>query len=163
MARILIIDDKPSMRKMLKTNFELEGYEVVAVKSAEDALDVLKEGDISLIISDLKMGGMSGIEFLKKIRIEDSNVPFILMTAYAKVNDAIEAMKLGITDFIEKPFEVDFLLYKVKQILKVTEFKNSTNMKSFFNDFNVDLDIIGESKAFKKIVNIVEKVFIKCF
>ncbi len=157
MAKILVVDDKPSMRKMLKTNLEIEGYEVIVAKSAEQALELLEPG-IDLIISDLKMSEMSGIDFLKIIRQKDLNTPFILMTAYAKVKDAIEAMKFGITELIEKPFEIDLLLYKINQILKVSKFKADNKIKSFLNKFNEEVDIIGESLAFKKTINMVEKV-----
>jgi two-component system response regulator AtoC len=157
MVKILVVDDKPSIRKMLKTNLEIEGYDVVTAKSGEEALEVIG-GEIDLIISDLKMNEMSGIDFLKVIRSKDLNTPFILMTAYAKVNDAIEAMKLGIAEFIEKPFEIDFLLYKINQILKLSQFKTDNKIKSFLNKFNEEVDIIGESLSFKKTINMVEKV-----
>lgn len=157
MAKILIVDDKPSMRKMLKTNLEIEGYEVVVAKSAEQALTLIDK-TVNLIVSDLRMNEMSGIDFLKIIRKKDLNIPFILMTAYAKVQDAVEAMKFGITELIEKPFEIDFLLYKINQILKVSKFKSDNKMKSFLNKFNEEVDIIGESVAFKKTIKIVEKV-----
>ena len=117
MAKILVVEDKPSMRKMLKTNLEIEGYTVIAEKSATDAINVLSE-DIDLILSDLKMDGMDGIEFLRYLRQNDNNKPFILMTAFAKIKDAVEAMKLGATDFIEKPFEMDYLLFLIKKTIK---------------------------------------------
>ena len=157
MAKILVIDDKPSMRKMLKTNLEIEGYDVIAVNSAIKALELLTS-DIDLIISDLKMNEMTGIEFLKEIRGKDLRTPFILISAYAKVNDAIEAMKFGVTEFIEKPFEVDFLLFKIIQILKISKFKDSNQVKSFLNVFNEEVDMIGESTSFKKVIKMVEKV-----
>ena len=118
MAKILVVEDKPSMRKMLKTNLEIEGYTVIAEKSATDAINVLSE-DIDLILSDLKMDGMDGIEFLRYLRQNDNNKPFILMTAFAKIKDAVEAMKLGATDFIEKPFEMDYLLFLIKKTIKI--------------------------------------------
>jgi len=157
MTKILVVDDKPSMRKMLKTNLEIEGYEVIAMNSAVKAVEFIGD-DIDLIVSDLKMNEMTGIDFLKVIRAKDLNIPFILISAYAKVNDAIEAMKFGVTEIIEKPFEVDFLLFKISQILKVSKFKNDNKIKSFLNKFNEEVDMIGESSSFRKTINMVEKV-----
>ncbi len=158
MAKILVVEDKPSMRKMLKTNLEIEGYIVIAEKSATDAINVLSE-DIDLILSDLKMEGMDGIEFLRYIRQNDINKPFILMTAFAKIKDAVEAMKLGATDFIEKPFEMDYLLFLIKKIIKWSDFQDeNTILKAFTARSNEEINIVGNSDSLRKVMHTVEKV-----
>ncbi len=158
MTKILIVDDKPSMRKMLKTNLELEGYQIVVANSVAKA-KMLLDPTVDLIISDLKMKNLTGIDFLKSIREEDYNVPFILMTAYAKVKDAINAMKLGATEFLEKPFEIDDLLYLIKKNLKLYAYeRENVVLKAFTARSNEKITIVGNSSELKRTIKIVEKV-----
>ncbi|MBN2693058.1 sigma-54-dependent Fis family transcriptional regulator [bacterium] len=158
MRKILVVDDKPSMRKMLKTNLEIEGYLVFTEKNALEASQTFKD-EYDLIVSDLKMDGMSGIEFLKFLREKEVQTPFILMTAYAKIKDAVEAMKLGATDFIEKPFEMDDLLFLIKRSIKLGDDAEENHiLKAFTSRSNEEINIVGNSECLRKTVSMVERV-----
>lgn len=158
MAKILVIDDKPSMRKMLQTNLELEGYEVIVERSPIKGILWVESG-VDLILSDLKMKEMTGLEFLREIRRKNMNTPFILMTAYAKIKDAVEAMKLGAADFIEKPFEIDDLLYLIQKTLKLQRFETENMVfKAFTARSNEEITIIGQSDLLRKTLSILDKV-----
>jgi len=107
--RILIVDDETSMRKMLEILFREEGYGVVTAASAEEALRALAHSPFELVLSDIRMPGLSGLELLKRIRQEEAPTEVILMTAYSSTESAIEALKLGAFDYITKPFQVEEL------------------------------------------------------
>ncbi|MEW5765335.1 MAG: sigma-54-dependent transcriptional regulator [Acidobacteriota bacterium] len=107
--RILVVDDEASMRKMLEILFREEGYGVVTAASAEEALRALAHSPFELVLSDIRMPGLSGLELLKRIRQEEAPTEVILMTAYSSTESAIEALRLGAFDYITKPFQVEEL------------------------------------------------------
>ncbi len=113
MPNILIIDDELSMREFLKVLLEKEGYAADTAANAQDALTAVERRDYDLIISDIKMPEMSGIEFLEQIRSDGLTIPVILITAYASPEDAVAAMKGGAYDYITKPFNVT----EIKEII----------------------------------------------
>lgn len=107
LTRIMFVDDDPSILDAAKTAIESYGYTVVTAESGEECLERLDEAD--LIFLDIKMPGMDGIETLKQIKQRDPSIPVIMITAYATVDSAIEAMKEGAFDYIRKPFDMDEL------------------------------------------------------
>jgi two-component system response regulator PilR (NtrC family) len=106
---ILIVDDDSSLRNMLSIILKKEGFQIQTAENGSNALNFLKKNKTDLIISDIKMPDISGIELLKKIKTINKDLPFILITAFSSTNDAIEAMKLGADDYITKPFNIDEL------------------------------------------------------
>jgi len=114
---ILIVDDEPSMRIALSESLESCGYEVETADSGEDALAKFQEGKFEVVITDMKMPGMGGMDVLRSIRKSSSKTPVVVMTAYGTVNTAVEAMKEGAADFIMKPFSVDHLESIVKKVV----------------------------------------------
>ncbi|MFO8132631.1 MAG: response regulator [Thermoplasmatota archaeon] len=107
LTRIMFVDDDPSILDAAKTAIESYGYQVVTAESGEDCLERLGEAD--LVFLDIKMPDMDGIETLKQIKQRDASIPVIMITAYATVDSAIEAMKEGAFDYIRKPFDMDEL------------------------------------------------------
>ncbi|MGC8762818.1 MAG: sigma-54-dependent transcriptional regulator [Acidobacteriota bacterium] len=107
--RILVVDDEASMRRMLEILFREEGYEVVTADSAEAALQALARKPFDLVLSDIRMPGLSGLDLLRRLKEEESSTEVVLMTAYASTESAIEALKLGAFDYITKPFQVEEL------------------------------------------------------
>ncbi|MGC9307256.1 MAG: response regulator [Thermoplasmatota archaeon] len=107
LTRIMFVDDDESILDAAKTAIESYGYQVVTAQSGEECLERLDEAD--LIFLDIKMPGMDGIETLKHIKQRDASIPIIMITAYATVDSAIEAMKEGAFDYIRKPFDMDEL------------------------------------------------------
>ena len=116
--KILIVDDEPGMRSLLARVMEKEGYSVTAVPGGAEALDLIGAGDWQLVIADIDMPGMDGIELLKRIRSGDRELPVVMITAYATVESAVEAMKLGARDYITKPFQVDELKIVVGKVFE---------------------------------------------
>ena len=104
MEHILVIDDERSMLEFLELLLRKEGYQVTLL---EDGRKVDNWGDYDLVISDLRMPDVDGLELLKKLREVDPDVPFIFITAFASAPTAIEALKLGAFDYITKPFQVN--------------------------------------------------------
>jgi len=114
---ILIVDDEPSMRIALSESLESCGYKVETSESGADALAKFEEGKFEVVITDMRMPGMSGMEVLRGIKKISSQTPVVVITAYGTVNTAVEAMKEGAADFIMKPFSVDHLESLVKKVV----------------------------------------------
>ncbi|NCN44641.1 MAG: sigma-54-dependent Fis family transcriptional regulator [Piscirickettsiaceae bacterium CG_4_9_14_3_um_filter_43_564] len=112
-AKILVVEDDSELQEALVDTLELNGFEVVAVSSAEDALVALDD-EIAMIFTDIRMDGMNGYDLMTRIRAIKPYLPIVLMTAYGTVEQAVEAMKAGAVDYILKPFEADVLVEKAK-------------------------------------------------
>ncbi|MGJ8678762.1 sigma-54-dependent transcriptional regulator [Paraglaciecola sp.] len=109
-AKILIVEDDAGLREALVDTLQLGDYQVVEADSGEQALIKLTEHNIDLVVSDIQMGGMSGLSLLKNIKNKYANLPILLMTAYATIDDAVQAMRDGATDYLSKPFAPEVLL-----------------------------------------------------
>ena len=114
---ILIVDDEPSMRIALSESLESCGYKVETSESGADALAKFEEGKFEVVITDMRMPGMGGMEVLRGIKKISSQTPVVVITAYGTVNTAVEAMKEGAADFLMKPFSVDHLESLVKKVV----------------------------------------------
>src|SRR3990172_13371709 len=115
--RIIVVDDEESMGKFMQIMLSKEGYEVTAVQSGSEALQELKNKRFDLVIADLMMPKMDGIKLLSEVRNIDPDLSFIVMTAFASVDTAIDAMKKGAFDYITKPFKVDEIKLTIKKSL----------------------------------------------
>lgn len=109
-TKILIVEDDHGLREALVDTLLLGGYQVTPVESAQSAMIKLSQSSFDLIVSDIQMEGMDGLSLLKSVKKKHPNLPFVLMTAYANVNDAIQAMRDGATDYLSKPFAPQVLL-----------------------------------------------------
>ena len=118
MERILVVEDTDSLRDVLVAVLACEGYEVQGAATAEEGLALLTATDFALVISDLKLPGISGIEFLTKSRELKAGIPVLVMTAYGTIDIAVEAMKLGAVDFITKPFDPGMLVRLIEQVME---------------------------------------------
>jgi DNA-binding NtrC family response regulator len=159
MSNLLIVDDEPGIRQLLTVVFEREGHRVRTADGGQVALYFLKEEPVDLIISDVKMPDMNGIEFLRAARETSPDVAVIMMTAFATVETAREAFKLGADDFIQKPFDVDELKLVVNKALEkqslVQEnraFKRAQRMRGSLNN------IIGHSAKMQAVYQMIETV-----
>lgn len=117
--KILLVDDEPDMLKLLEMIIrEKTPYETVATNNPLEAIELAKQDDVALIIADLKMPGMDGIELLDAIKRADKDAPVIIITAYGTVESAIETMQKGGFDFITKPFKKEQILFTIDKALK---------------------------------------------
>jgi len=113
--RILIVDDDASQRSLLESFLTSQGFEVVPVASGEQALEILRNEEISLMVSDVRMPGISGLETLRRARKEHAVLPVLLVTAYADIREAVGAMRDGAVNYLTKPIDLDELLASVRQ------------------------------------------------
>lgn len=122
MKRILVVDDDRQMRLDLAEILTMEGYDVDNVGSGEEALKMIKEEEYEIVLSDLKMPGMSGLELLEHLRKLSPNTRIIMITAFATIESAVDAMKKGASDYISKPFKINEIEVAVKRALEEAKF-----------------------------------------
>jgi len=159
MAEILVVDDEPLQRGILKTILTEEGHRVFEAGSAEDALTVLETYDPSMVISDLKMPGMSGIELLKEIRARGRAPAVLIVTAFGTISSAVDAIKHGALDYLTKPLDKDTLLIKVRHALEHRELivENRQLQETLFGKFRIE-GIVGKSPKMARVVETLRKV-----
>ncbi|MDY6974298.1 MAG: response regulator, partial [Thermodesulfobacteriota bacterium] len=114
-GKVLVIDDEESMREACRQTLEGEGWDVAVAESGAKGLEILKKMGANLVLLDLKMPGMSGIEVLQEILNIDSVISVIIMTGYGTIDVAVEAMKSGALDFLTKPFDPDRIIEAVRR------------------------------------------------
>lgn len=159
MAVILVIDDEPLQRDILKTILDDEGYETHTASSGEEGLEVLKEINPDVVLTDLKMEGMDGIEFIGSLPDAAFRPPVIVMTAYGTISSAVEAIKMGAFDYLTKPLDKDVLLINVKRAVGRAELlkENLQLQQALFDKFKIE-GIIGRSQKMVEAVEIMKKV-----
>jgi len=116
-SKILVVEDDAGLREALLDTLKLAGFECIEADSGESALLLLKNQQVDMVVSDVQMGGMSGLSLLKSIRTNLPNLPVLMMTAYGTINDAVQAMKDGACNYISKPFSPEVLLNMVNQYI----------------------------------------------
>jgi DNA-binding NtrC family response regulator len=120
-ARILIVDDDPGQRSLLDSFLRGQGFETVLASSGERALELLREESFNLMISDVRMPGLTGLETLRRARQEHVSLPVLLVTAYADIREAVGAMRDGALNYLAKPIDLDELVSTVRQVTGITQ------------------------------------------
>lgn len=157
--KILVIDDDPSIRNMLAIVLKKTGYDVTCTESGKTSLEKLKKESFDLIISDIKMPDINGIELLKKIKSITPEIPVIMITAYASANDAVEAMKLGAEDYVTKPFNLDELKIIIdRAIYKTNIEKENIQLKSRLTDKEKFENIVGKNQKMLDIFEMIDNI-----
>ncbi len=159
MNKILVVDDEESIRIMLKRVLSGKEYEVQEACNGLDALKKIAKEKYSVILLDLKMPEMDGLQMINKMKEMDINTPIIMMSAYGTIPEAVEAMKLGAVDYLVKPFDLDELKMSLNRIIRHDEMKNENQYYREEEDrrFNFK-EIIFQSQAMKEILKMIEKV-----
>jgi DNA-binding NtrC family response regulator len=156
---LLIVDDEHSVRTSLSKWFIEDGYTTEVAENGTEAIKKLQEHHFDLALVDIKMPGMDGITLQKKIREVASQTIVIIMTAYASVDTAIEALKLGAYDYVTKPFDPDDLSRLVKNALKQKDLtEENIQLKEKITELNLFSEIIGESEEIKRVLGLVQMV-----
>ena len=145
--RILIVDDDPGQRSLLDSFLKSQGFDTVPVESGEHALQVLRDQDISMMISDVRMPGMSGLETLRRARKEHAVLPVLLVTAYADIREAVGAMRDGAVNYLAKPIDLDELVATVQQ---ATGLSKTTPLK-FSADKQLPAHVVARSPLMQSV------------
>jgi len=157
--RILVVDDEEAMRESLNDWLKEDGYEVGLAASGKAAVEMVRNGPWDVILLDLKMPGMDGLETLKRIKAERPDAEVLMMTAYATIDTAVEAMKAGAFDYLVKPFDPDEIEIQVNKIISHREvvLENILLRKQLDEKYQYD-EIIGKSDAMQEIFEMIRRV-----
>ena len=159
LSPVLVVDDERNMRRSLQTLLGDDGYEVRAAESAEEALDLLANGEFFMVITDARLGGMSGYEFLAKVRSQWPDLPVLMLTAYATPKLAVEAIKAGAMDYLSKPFAPEELLHAVARCAeRYRLLRENAALRSRTGDiFSLD-QIVGDSPKMRELRQLIQTV-----
>jgi len=158
-VRILIVDDEPSMREMLRIVLRRDGYEVQLAESGRAAIDQLRQNNFDLLLSDIKMPDVSGVDVLRAAKEINRDVVAFMMTAYASTSTAVEAMRLGAVDYFTKPFSMDELRLKIRQHLESHQLKQeNVLLKKALKTRYEFSNIIGRSEPMLEVFRMVETI-----
>ena len=159
MKRVLIVDDDRRTRRVLQILVEGLGFESHAFESADEALAALEQESAALVLTDLRMPGTDGIEFMRRLRRLDERVPVIVLTAFGTVEAAVEAMKLGAVDFVAKPFDVDRLELMIQRCLDTSRHQAENRyLREQVESAPQFEDIVGSSLPMQSVFDLVRKV-----
>lgn len=155
---LLIIDDEKNIREGLQANFEMQEYNVKTAASGKEGLDLISKGDIDLVITDLRMPGVSGEDVLRHVATETPGIPVIVLTGHGSIDSAVDAMRHGAYDFLTKPLELDQLDMIVKRALEGRQMRlEHQDMKKQLESKQSLSSMIGNSQAMQKIMSVVQK------
>ncbi|MBE6351521.1 MAG: sigma-54-dependent Fis family transcriptional regulator [Treponema bryantii] len=156
---ILTIDDEENIRNGLADNFELEGYEVKQAASGKEGLQLIEKGDIDLVITDLRMDGISGQEVVNQVTSKYPGLPIIVLTGHGSIEDATSAIKMGAYDFLTKPLDLTHLNKIVKNALQGRELAlQKTQLLKELNNFKTLDKMVGKSAELRKVSETISKV-----
>src|SRR5438477_11104602 len=156
---VLVVGDGKNMRRSLETVLGDEGYKLKAVASAEEGLELLGREKFFIVITDVHLGGMTGYDFLGKVRQRWPHVPVLMITAYATPKLAVEAIKAGAIDYLSKPFEPEELLHSVARCAeRYRLLRENATLRARTREHNDVKEIIGESPRIRELRQLIETV-----
>jgi len=157
--RILIIEDDEIFLRPLQRTLEVSGYDVLVVTSGEDAIDVLKNEDVDLVLTDKRLPGIDGVELVRRIKVDHGSVAVVVMTAYGTIGSAVEAMRLGAEDYLVKPFEAAEVLMVLRRAIEFQELKTANRATIRRNQERFTLkNIVARSAEMQEVFDLVSSV-----
>src|SRR4249919_2123834 len=157
--RILVVDDERSMRELLAIVLRREGYEVLLAENGKSAIATLEREPIDLLISDIKMPDLSGVEVLRAAKRIDQDILAIMITAFASTETAVEAMRLGACDYLSKPFDIDLLKMKVREKVENRQLRQeNVLLKRTLGLSHQFSNIIGRSDVMLEVFKMIETI-----
>lgn len=156
MANILLVDDEKSIRKTLKEILEYEGYTVDEAQDGAEGLRLIQDGDYDVVLMDIKMPKMDGMEVLEKMQQSNADVPVIMISGHGTLETAVDAVKKGAFDYVAKPPDLNRLLITIRNALDKSNLLTET--KVLKRKVSKTREIIGDSPAIKKIKDTIERV-----
>jgi two-component system response regulator PilR (NtrC family) len=159
LPRILVVDDERSMRELLAIVLRREGYDVLLAESGKAAIDTLEREPVDLLISDIRMPDLSGVEVLRAAKRIDHDILGIMITAFASTETAVEAMRLGACDYLSKPFDMDLLKMKVREKIENRQLRQeNVLLKRTLGVSHQFANIVGRSEAMLAVFKLIETV-----
>ena len=156
MSRILVIDDEQSIRNSLKEVLEYEKYEVDLATEGREGLEMFEKNQYDVVLCDIKMPKMDGIEVLEDIFGQTTDVPIIMISGHGNIDTAVESIKKGAYDFIEKPLDLNRLLITIKNALEKGSLVTET--KTLKKKVSKKYEMVGESKAILKVKEMIDRI-----
>jgi DNA-binding NtrC family response regulator len=159
MATILIVEDEAKMRRLLELNLGDDGFTVLSAGDAEAGLNILRKEDVDLVVTDLKLPGMSGLEFLQAAKRTNASLPVVVMTAFGSVETAVEAMKAGASDYVLKPFslaEMRMVVHKELDVRRLRE--ENRSLREALGQKYGHPNVIANSPAMQQVLSTVERI-----
>ncbi len=157
--RLLFVDDDPKAGSLMRRFCEGSRFECVVHDDPRAALADFERAGADLVVTDLRMPGMDGIELVRRIRARDEEVPVIIITAYSTLDDAIEALRLGAADFIKKPFDMEELLLVAERTLERARLRRENRLlRRQLRDERARYGMIGRSEAMRRVLAVIDKV-----
>lgn len=155
--KILIVEDEEKIARLLELELTYENYETVKVYDGSEAFTKLQEEEWDLVLLDIMIPGLSGIEVLRRIRANDTNIPVILLTAKDSIEDKVAGLDLGANDYITKPFQMEELLARIRAALRINHSANpETLMTSVHYHTFADLKISEETREVYRGENLIQ-------
>src|ERR1700683_5200918 len=159
MATILIVEDETKMRRLLELNLGDDGFTVLSAGDAEAGLNILRKEDVDLVVTDLKLPGMSGLEFLQAAKRTNASLPVVVMTAFGSVETAVEAMKAGASDYVLKPFslvEMRMVVHKELDVRRLRE--ENRSLREALGQKYGHPNVVANSAAMQQVLSTVERI-----
>jgi len=159
MASILIVEDEPKMRRLLELNLGEEGFTTHAAADAEAGLKLLNRETIDLVVTDFKLPGMNGLEFLQAIKRIDAFLPVVIMTAYGSVESAVEAMKIGASDYVLKPFALAEMVLVIRKELGARKLREENrSLREALGQRYEYANVVAKSEKMQAVLALIERV-----
>ncbi len=158
-ARILVVDDEPEMTRVIEQALTRRGYDLSTRQSAEGAWEALEREDFDVVVTDLNMRGMTGVELTEKVARNRKDLPVIVITAFGSLETAIATMRAGAYDFLTKPFEIDQLVVAVERAISNAELREEVKrLREEVARTKPSPDFVGDSAAMKKVHEVIARV-----
>jgi DNA-binding NtrC family response regulator len=159
MPTILIVEDEAKMRRLLELNLGEDGFTTLSAGDAESGLKLLHQETIDLVVTDLKLPGMGGLEFLQSVKQSNSAIPVVVMTAYGSVETAVEAMKRGASDYVLKPFSLAEMRMVVRKELDVQQLRRENrSLREALGKRYQHPNVVAQSQKMQEVLATVERV-----
>ena len=157
--RILIVEDDEIFLRPLQRTLEVAGYEVLVAPSGEDAVDLLKNDDVDLVLTDKRLPGIDGVEVVRQIKVDHASLAVVVMTAYGTIGSAVEAMRLGAEDYLVKPFEAAEVLMVLRRAIEFQELKAANRATIRRNQERFTLkNIVARTAVMQEVFDLVGSV-----
>jgi DNA-binding NtrC family response regulator len=159
MPAVLIVEDEAKMRRLLELNLGEDGFTTLSAGDAETGLKLLRENSVDLVVTDLKLPGMDGLEFLQTVKRQNAALPVVVMTAFGSVETAVEAMKAGASDFVLKPFSLTEMRIKVHKELDVRNLREENrSLREALGKRYAHPNVVARSPKMQEVLAMVERV-----